>query len=47
MSFHDPNSHHFWKVLIYFFTIKKSAIKAHRMLSETYYEAAVSERTYR
>ena len=35
------------ELLIYFFNLKKSAVKAHRLLVETYGEAALSERSCR
>ncbi|EFN79452.1 Histone-lysine N-methyltransferase SETMAR, partial [Harpegnathos saltator] len=41
------NSRHLREVLIFCFNMKKSAAEAHRMLSNTYGEAAVSERTCR
>ena len=47
MSVYEPNSRHLREVLIYFFNIKKSAAEAHRMLSEAYGEAVMSERTCR
>ena len=47
MSVYEPNSRHLREVLIFCFNMKKSAAEAHRMLSNTYGEAAVSERTCR
>ena len=47
MSVYEPNSRHLWEVLIFCFNMKKSAAEAHRMLSNTYGEAAISERTCR
>ncbi|GFX62974.1 mariner Mos1 transposase [Trichonephila clavipes] len=47
MSAYEPNSRHLWEVLISGFNTKKSAAEAHRMLSNTYGEAAISERTCR
>ena len=47
MSVFEPNSRHSWDVLIFYFHLKKTAAKAHRMLSSTYGEAALSERTCR
>ncbi|GFW40637.1 mariner Mos1 transposase [Trichonephila clavipes] len=47
MSAYEPNSHHLREVLIFCFNMKKSAAEAHRMLSNTYGEAAISERTCR
>jgi len=44
MSVYEPNSRHLREVLIFCFNIKKSAAEAHRMLSNTYGEAAISER---
>ena len=43
MSIFEPNSRHFWEVLIFYFHSKKTA--ADRMLSNTYGEAVLSERT--
>ncbi|GFX16749.1 uncharacterized protein TNCV_4187241 [Trichonephila clavipes] len=45
MSAYEPNSRHLREVLIFCFNIKKSADEAHRMLSNTYGEDAISERT--
>jgi len=47
MSVYELNSRHLREVLILCFNIKKSAAEAHRMLSNTYGEAATSERTCR
>ena len=47
MSVYEPNSRHLREVLIFCFNMKKSAAEAHRMLSNTYNEAAISERTCR
>ena len=47
MSVYEPNSRHLREVLIFCFNMKKFAAEAHRMLSNTYGEAAISERTYR
>jgi len=47
MSVYEPNSRHLREVLIFCFNMKKSVFEAHRMLSNTYGEAAISERTYR
>ena len=43
----EPNKRHLWKLLIYFFNLKKSAAEAHRLLVEAYSEAALSERSIR
>ena len=45
MSVYEPNSRHLREVLIFCFNMKKSMAEAHRMLSNTYGEAAISERT--
>ncbi|EGI67701.1 Mariner Mos1 transposase [Acromyrmex echinatior] len=45
MSVYEPNSRHLREVLIFCFNMKKSANEAHRMLSNTYDEVAISERT--
>ena len=45
MSVYEPNSRHLREVLIFCFNMKKSAAEAHRMLSYTYGQAAISERT--
>ena len=47
MSVYEPNSRHLRKVLIFCFNMKKSVAEAHRMLSNIYGEAAISERTCR
>ncbi|GFU57869.1 mariner Mos1 transposase [Trichonephila clavipes] len=47
MSAYEPNSRHLWEVLYFCFNMKKSAAEAHRMLSNTYGEAVISERTCR
>ncbi|GFX13581.1 mariner Mos1 transposase [Trichonephila clavipes] len=47
MSAYEPNSRHLREVLIFYFNMKKSATEAHRMLSNTYGEASISERTCR
>ena len=47
MSVYKPNSRHLREVLIFCFNMKKSAAETHRMLSKTYSEAAISERTCR
>ena len=47
MSNFEPNKRHLREILIYFFNLKKSAAEAHRLLAETYGEAALSERTCR
>ncbi|EGI70537.1 Mariner Mos1 transposase, partial [Acromyrmex echinatior] len=39
-------SRHLREILIFCFNMKKSAPEAHRMLSNIYGEAAISERTY-
>ena len=45
MSVYEPNSRHLREVLIFCFNMKKSAAEAHRMFSNIYDEAAISERT--
>ena len=45
MSVFESNSRHLWEALIFGFHLKKTATEAHRMLSSTYGEAALSERT--
>ncbi|GFX05834.1 mariner Mos1 transposase [Trichonephila clavipes] len=47
MSAYEPNSRHLWEFLIFCFNMKKSVAEAYRMLSNTYGEAAISERTCR
>ena len=47
MSSFKPNKRHLRKLLIYFFNLKKSAAEVHRLLVETYGEAALSERSCR
>ena len=46
MSVFEPNSRHLREVLIFSFRLKKTAADAYLMLSSTYGEAALSERTY-
>ena len=45
MSIYEPNSRHLREVLIFCFNMKKSVAETYRMLSNTYDEAAISERT--
>ena len=47
ISVYEPNSRHLREVLIFCFNMKKSAAEAHRMLSNTYGEVAISEKTCR
>ena len=47
MSSLEPNKRHLRELLIYFFNLKKSAAEAHRLLVETYGDAALSERSCR
>ena len=47
MSSFDPNKRHLRELLIYFLNLKKSAAKGHRLLVETYDEAALSKRSCR
>ncbi|GFX82570.1 mariner Mos1 transposase [Trichonephila clavipes] len=47
MSAYEPNSRHLREVLIFCFNMKKCAAEAHRMLSNTYGEAAISEKMCR
>ena len=47
MSVFEPNPRHLREVLIFCFHLKKTAAETHRMLSNTYGEAAYSERTCR
>ena len=47
MSNFQPNKRHLRELFIYFFSLKKSAAEAHRLLVETYDEAALSERSCR
>ncbi|GFX36008.1 mariner Mos1 transposase [Trichonephila clavipes] len=44
MSAYESNSRHLREVLIFCFNMKKSANEARRILSNTYGEAAISER---
>ena len=43
MSVFEPNSGHLREILIFCFHLKKTAVEAHRMLSSTCGEAALSE----
>jgi len=45
MSDFKPKKHHLREVLLYFFSVKKSAAESHRLLVEAYGEAALPERT--
>ena len=45
MSVFEPNFRHLPEVLIFYFHLKKTKAEAHRILSNTYGEAAISERT--
>ena len=47
MSSFEPNKRYLRELLIYFFNLKKSAAETHRLLVETYGEAALSERSCR
>ncbi|EGI60872.1 Mariner Mos1 transposase [Acromyrmex echinatior] len=47
MSVYKPNSRHLREVLIFCLNMKKFAAKVYRMLSNTYGEIAISERTCR
>ena len=47
MSCFEPNKHNLRELLIYFFKLKKSLAESHRLLVETYGEAALSERSCR
>ncbi|GBP77245.1 Mariner Mos1 transposase [Eumeta japonica] len=47
MSAYEPNSCNLRKVLIFCFIMKKSMAEAHRMLSNTYGEAAISKKMCR
>ena len=47
MSVFELNSRNLWEVLISCFHLKKTVAEAHRILSSTYVEAALSERTCR
>ena len=47
MSNFEPNKRHLRELLIYFFNLKKSAAKAHRLLVEAYGDAALNERSCR
>ena len=46
MSSFEPNKRDLRELLIYFLNLKKSAAEAHRLLVETYGEAALSERSF-
>ena len=47
MSVFEPNSRHLRGVFISYFNLKKTAAEAHRMLSSTYNEVVLSEKTCR
>ena len=46
MPVFETNFCHLQEILIFCFNLKKTAAEAHQMLSSTYSEAALSERTY-
>jgi len=39
----EPKKHHLQEVLLYFFSVKKSAVESLRLLVEAYDEFALSE----
>jgi len=43
VSVFEPKKRNLWEVLLYFFSIKKSAIESRRLLVEAYSEATLSE----
>ena len=47
MSVFDPNSCHLREVLIFCFRLKKTVAETHQMLSSTYGDSLLSERTCR
>ena len=47
MSRFELNKHHLRELLIYFFSLKKSATEAHRLPVETYGKVALGERSCR
>ena len=47
MSSFESNKRHLRELLIYFFNLKKFALEVHRLLVESYGEAALSERSCR
>ena len=47
MAVFEPNSPNLRECLIFFLHLKKTAAKAHRLLSNTYGEAVLSKRTCR
>ena len=47
MSVYEPNSRHLREALLFCFNMKKTAAESHRMLSSTYGEDCISERTCR
>ena len=47
MSSFEPNKRDLRELLIYFFSLKKFAAEAHRLLVEKYGEAALSKRSCR
>ena len=46
MSSFEPNKRHLRELFIYFFNLKKSVAETHRLLVETYGEAALCERNF-
>lgn len=47
MSTYKPNSRHLREILLFHFNMKKSAAEAHRVISSTYGDDTISERTCR
>ena len=47
MSSFEPKRRYLEELFIYFFSLKKSTVEAHRLLVETYGEAVLSERSCR
>jgi len=45
ISIFESKKCHLQEVLLYFFSVKKSAVESHRLLIEVYAEAALSEIT--
>jgi len=45
MSVFEPRKRHLQEILLYFFSMKKSAIESHRLLVEDYDDTALSKTT--
>jgi len=47
LAIFEPKKRHLREILLYFFNVTKSALESHRLLVETYDEAALNGTMYR